>query len=404
MAMARDGRIDGLSQASASEVNGFQCSYWIMGKGKRLPSPRSNIRATAPLAVDDELWGPAYVVSSGGAKYFLTCYVDFTRKVNLTFLKAKSEAFVAMQQYVAKVERQLSCKVKTIRSDNSGELTSKQWEQHMLQHGIQHTCMPPHAHAQNGRVEWVLTVLDDVRTLLLHSGLPSMYWAEAANYSAYIRNHALSDNKQTPLDLWTGSQTTVDHLYAFGCKLYFREYRQTSNLQPRYKERRLLGYVDCSHTCRVIDTLTKRVIAKRDVVFAENGDFAIATSHNLDKVKSKTHSKYNFHQFQMTMLISNHLMFRMPVKEMRQYANSLRKRTTVQWYHLVQVPWWLGRVSFERAVSCPTIPETSYYSLVHLIRLLLSQLWSFRSYCESSLVDQFPFVLCGRVKGGNHWA
>jgi transposase InsO family protein len=126
--------------------------------------------------------GPATVVSSGGAKYFLTCYDDFTRKINLTFLKAKSEAFIAMTHYIAKVECQPSCKVQTIRSDNGGEFTSKQWEQHMLQHGIQHIRVPPDAHAQNGRVERVhLTILNDVRTILLNSGLPAKYWAEAAN-------------------------------------------------------------------------------------------------------------------------------------------------------------------------------------------------------------------------------
>jgi hypothetical protein len=66
MAMARDGRTDGLSQVSASEVNEFECSYCIMGKGKRLPSPRSDIRATKPLAVIHiDLWGSATIVSSG---------------------------------------------------------------------------------------------------------------------------------------------------------------------------------------------------------------------------------------------------------------------------------------------------------------------------------------------------
>jgi transposase InsO family protein len=286
MAMARDGRIDGLSQVSASEVNGFECSYCIMGKGKRQPSPRSVIRATGPLAVVHiDLWGPTTVVSSGGAKYFLTCYDDFTRKINLTFLKAKSEAFVAMKQYIAKVDNV----IKTIRSDNGGEFTSKQWEQHMLQQGIQHVKVPPDAHAQNGRVERVhLTVLDDVRTLLLNSGLPVKYWAEAANYAACTRNHTPSDNKQTPLDLWTGSNTTVDHLYTFGCKLFFRDHRQTSKLQPRDKEERLLGYVDGSHTHRRLDNTSSRVIATRDVVFASEPDFANATLQDVEFGLCKT--------------------------------------------------------------------------------------------------------------------
>jgi hypothetical protein len=275
---------------TASEVNEFECSYCIMGKGKRQPSPRSNIRATAPLAVVHiDLWGPATVVSSGRAKFFLTCYDDFTRKINLTFLKAKSEAFIAMTHYIAKVERQPSCKVQTIRSDNVGEFTSKQWERHMLQHGIKHIRVPPDAHAQNGRVERVhLTILNDVHTILLHSGLPAKYWAEAANYSTYTRNRTPSNNRQTPLDVWTGNKTTIDHLYPFGCKLFFRDHRQTSSSQPRYKEERLLGYVDGLHAYRVLDHASKRVIATQDVVFASEPDFASATLKEIEFGLCKT--------------------------------------------------------------------------------------------------------------------
>jgi hypothetical protein len=145
----------------------------------------------------------------------------------------------------------------------------------MLQHGIQHVQVPPDAHAQNDRVERVhLTILDDVRTVLLRSGLPAKYWAEAANYSAYTRNHTPSNNKQTPLDVWTGNKTTIDHLYRFGCKLFFRDHWQTSKLQPWYSEGRLLGYVDGSHTYRVLDHASKGVLATQDVVFASEPDFA----------------------------------------------------------------------------------------------------------------------------------
>lgn len=60
----------------------------------------------------------------------------------------------------------------------------------MLQQGIQHFRVPPDAHAQNTRVERVHSaVMDDVRTILLNSELPAEYWAEAANYSAYVCNH-----------------------------------------------------------------------------------------------------------------------------------------------------------------------------------------------------------------------
>jgi hypothetical protein len=127
MMMGQDGRIDGSSQVSAREVNELECAFCIRGKGKRLPSPRSNVRSTTPLAfVHIDLWGPATTTSTGSSRYFLTCYDDYTHRIDLSFLKLKSDAFVAMTNCIAKVERQLDCKVKMIRSDNGGEFTSKQ--------------------------------------------------------------------------------------------------------------------------------------------------------------------------------------------------------------------------------------------------------------------------------------
>jgi hypothetical protein len=146
--------------------------------------------------------------------------------------------------------------------------------------------VPPDVHTQNGRVERVhLTILNDVRTVLLLSGLPTKYWAEAANYSAYTRNHTLSNNKQTPLDLRTGNKTTIDQLYSFGCKLFFRDHRQTSKLQPLRTYTRV---IDGSHTYRVLDYTNKRVITTQDVVFASEPGFASATMQDVKFELCKT--------------------------------------------------------------------------------------------------------------------
>jgi hypothetical protein len=74
-------------------------------------------------------------------------------KIDLTFLANKSDAFDAIKHYIAKVERQLDCKVGTIRSDNGREFESSAWLQYMRERGIIQTRVPPGAHAQNGRVE-----------------------------------------------------------------------------------------------------------------------------------------------------------------------------------------------------------------------------------------------------------
>jgi hypothetical protein len=202
----------------------------------------------------------------------------------------------------------------------------------MLYHGIQHIRVPPDAHAQNGRLERVhLTILDDVRTVLLHSGLPAKYWAEAANCSAYTRNHTPSKNKQTPLDLWTGNKTTMDHLYPFGCKVFFRDHHQTSKLQPRYREGRLLGYVDGSHTYRVLDYTNKRVTARRDVVFASEPDFASATLRDVEFGPCKT-QKLRFASVPDTMEVTEDSeeqppVANPPVQEEVQARNDMPRRS-----------------------------------------------------------------------------
>jgi hypothetical protein len=38
-----------------------------------------------------------------GARYFLSCYDDYSRKVHLTFLKQKSDAFIAIKDYFKQI-------------------------------------------------------------------------------------------------------------------------------------------------------------------------------------------------------------------------------------------------------------------------------------------------------------
>jgi hypothetical protein len=47
------------------------------------------------------------------------------------------------------VEQQVGIRVKSLPSDNGGEFASKDWDNYMLQLGIQHIRVPPDAHAQN---------------------------------------------------------------------------------------------------------------------------------------------------------------------------------------------------------------------------------------------------------------
>ena len=252
------------------DIYGFQCRACIQGKGKRLPSPKSNIRATKPLySVHVDLWGPARTPSLGGKLYFLTCYDDYTRKIHLTFLEKKSDTRRALINYINLVENQLDCSIKTIRLDRGGEFNSKDLRSYLQSKGIEHHRTPPTAHAQNGRVERAhLTLLDTIRTLLLDASLPDEFWAEAAKYAVYTRNRTpCGPQKKIPEDLWRQTEVHASHLQPFGCRAFYRDHSNTDKLRQRYREGRLLSYEEGTHNYRIWDPARKSVVVSRDVVF-----------------------------------------------------------------------------------------------------------------------------------------
>jgi hypothetical protein len=52
------------------------------------------------------------------------------------FLKLKSDVFNEFQKFKALVEKESSCHINTLRSDNSGELCSKEYNNFCAKHGI----------------------------------------------------------------------------------------------------------------------------------------------------------------------------------------------------------------------------------------------------------------------------
>jgi len=270
--LGREGRLDNRVDwvAEGKGVSKFSCTSCIFGKGTRLPAPPNATRATKPLrTVHCDLWGPARTPTIGGATYFLTCYDDYTRKINLTFLKKKSDTRQALVEYIVLVENQLDCTVKTIRSDLGGEFGSHDLKAHLASRGIEHHQTPPDSHAQNGRVERVhLTILNAVRTLLHDSDLPDKFWGEAANYAAYTRNRVpCGPLKQVPEDLWRNQLSSLSHLQPFGSRAYFRDHMESDKLHVRYREGRLMSYVEGTSTYRIWDNTKQCIVLTRDVVF-----------------------------------------------------------------------------------------------------------------------------------------
>lgn len=124
---------------------------------------------------------------------------------------------------------------------------------------------------QNGRIERShLTIFNTVRTVLIDSGFPQSFWAEAAAYACQVRNR--TPNKATgrcPQELWSGRPSqSYDNIHAFGENIYVRDHRQSDKLKPRYFAARFLGWEsDSNSTIRYYDPRTKSIGFSRDVVY-----------------------------------------------------------------------------------------------------------------------------------------
>lgn len=118
---------------------------------------------------------------------------------------------------------------------------------------IQHVPIPPDVHTQNGRVERAhLTLANNMRTLLIDSGLPQRFWAEAIAYSTYVRSKTMvNKDGQTPEEQSTQQPGPIDHIQPFGQRLIFRVHQQQSKLEPRYLPGKLVGFMIVSHLQRL---------------------------------------------------------------------------------------------------------------------------------------------------------
>ncbi|UYV61247.1 hypothetical protein LAZ67_1004099 [Cordylochernes scorpioides] len=151
-----------------------------------------------------DIWGPAPVRSLGGSRYFLSIIDDYSRKVNVYFLKEKSEVFNYFKQYLHESERALNAKLKCIRRDNGLEFCNKEFENFLVNLGIKIERTSTYSPEQNGIAErFNRTAIEGVRAMLLDSGLQPRFWAEALNTFVYTKNrceHALTKGV-SPMEL-----------------------------------------------------------------------------------------------------------------------------------------------------------------------------------------------------------
>jgi transposase InsO family protein len=252
------------------------CETCVGGKHHRAPFTTSTTKTTVPLElVHSDVCGKMQHRSLGGAEYFLTFTDDHTRYSWVYMLKTKDQdqVYECFREWKALVEKQTKHKLKTLRTDNGGEYTSKKLEQYLKSEGIRHEKTVPKTPEQNGVSERLnRTLVEAARSMLLDANLSKSFWAEAVNTAAYLKNRSPTKALQgkTPFEAWYGKKPNVEHLKVFGCMAYAHIPKdERGKFDSKARKCTLLGYDEFTKGYRLYDPQNKKIIYSRDVRFDE---------------------------------------------------------------------------------------------------------------------------------------
>ncbi|GJY83146.1 retrotransposon protein, putative, ty1-copia subclass [Tanacetum coccineum] len=208
-----------------------------------------------------------------GFRYFLSIVDDYSRRVWVHFLRHKNEAFSKFKEWKQLVENQTGRKLKKLRTGNGLEFCNQDFNNLCKESGIARHLTVSGTPQQNGLAERMnRTLLNKVRCLLIQSGFPDSFWAEATVTTAYLINRSLSTalEKKTHMYLWSGHPANYEMLRIFGCVSY--SYVNQGKLKPRAIKCIFLGYPEGvkGYSLWRLDDVKQKIIISRDVVFNES--------------------------------------------------------------------------------------------------------------------------------------
>jgi hypothetical protein len=213
------------------------CKGCALGKNVKKPFSSSNNKSKEILdLIHSYVCSPMPVKYLGGSLYYVIFIDDYSRKTCLYLLKTKDKVFNKFQEFKAEIENLTNKKIKTLRTDNGGEYTSKEFVSFCKSAGVRRELIVPHNPQQNGVAERKnISIEETVKALLNDQGLSMYLWEEATMTTIYVQNrsphHILKD--MTPEEAFSGKKPNVEHLRIFGCPVYFHIPKDKRNkLEP----------------------------------------------------------------------------------------------------------------------------------------------------------------------------
>jgi hypothetical protein len=126
----------------------------------------------------------------------------------------------------------------------------------------------PYTSQSNGLSEHMnRTLIEPVRTTLLHSGLPKSFWAEALANAVAVKNRIPRDEGKSAYESLTGTKPHIERFKPFGCSsIVHLDERKRRKLDAKTILCILLRTLD-HRTYRLLDMTTQQVVIARHVTF-----------------------------------------------------------------------------------------------------------------------------------------
>lgn len=125
------------------------------------------------------------------------------RWCEVRFLRHKDEVVEEFKTFQRKLETERSKRINFVQSDNGTEYINTSFDKFLRDKGIQRRLTAPENPEQNEVAERKnRSLTETARCLLLQSGLPSLFWAEAVSMANFLRNRCPTSklNGKTPYE------------------------------------------------------------------------------------------------------------------------------------------------------------------------------------------------------------
>ena len=252
-----------------------QCAACIQSKQHVQPFPKispTEIANVGDLTVTD-VWGPARTTAIGGELYFISFTDGKSRHTIIYFMKKKDEAFAKFKLYKNFVETQTGHKLKKIRADGGKEYVNKQFQNFIVESGMELEITTPHSPSQNGIAERLnRTVVEHARAMIIQNDIPLFLWTEAINYANLIKNRsptrALEKQMITPYEAFWKKKPDLSLLEEFGRPCWvLRQDGKQSILDPKSRQFLFTGINNSTKGYRYYNPVTRQIQTSRNVIF-----------------------------------------------------------------------------------------------------------------------------------------